>query len=114
MKVLVTRGAAFIGSHLADPLLATGHSVRALDSLNLQVQATTERLDYLDPSVELVAGDIRHCYADTKLAAELLGFRAQIPFARGMEDLLAWLEAQEARDDVDAAHAALVARGLTR
>jgi dTDP-L-rhamnose 4-epimerase len=60
------------------------------------------------------AGDIRHCYADTKLAEELLGFRAQIPFARGMQDLLAWLEAQEARDEVDAAHAALVARGLTR
>ena len=60
------------------------------------------------------AGDIRHCYADTTLAEQLLGFRAEIPFSRGMEDLLRWLEAQEARDQVDVAHAALVARGLAR
>src|SRR5262249_45371720 len=60
------------------------------------------------------AGDIRHCYADTRLAGELLGFRAEIPFERGMEDLLAWLEGQEASDTVDAAREALVARGLAR
>jgi dTDP-L-rhamnose 4-epimerase len=60
------------------------------------------------------AGDIRHCYADTSLAHELLGFRAEIPFERGMQDLLAWLETQEASDTVDEAREALVARGLTR
>jgi dTDP-L-rhamnose 4-epimerase len=59
------------------------------------------------------AGDVRHCYADTALAEQMLGFRAQIPMPRGIEDLLPWLEAQDARDQVDAAHAALVARGLT-
>lgn len=60
------------------------------------------------------AGDIRHCYADTQLANELLGFRAEIPFEAGMEELLAWLEGQEAADSVDAAREALVARGLAR
>ena len=60
------------------------------------------------------AGDIRHCYADTRLAEELLGFLAEIPFELGMEDLLAWLEGQEASDTVDAARDALVARGLAR
>jgi len=60
------------------------------------------------------AGDIRHCYGDTRLAEELLGFRAEIPFELGMEDLLAWLEGQEASDTVDAARDALVARGLAR
>jgi len=60
------------------------------------------------------AGDIRHCYADTRLAEELLGFRAEIPFEAGMEELLAWLEGQEAADSVDAAREALVARGLAR
>src|SRR5207302_5069481 len=60
------------------------------------------------------AGDIRHCYADTRLAEELLGFRAEIPFEVGMQDLLAWLETQEAADRVDAAREALVARGLAR
>jgi len=60
------------------------------------------------------AGDIRHCYADTRLGEEVLGFRAEIPFEHGMQDLLAWLEGQEAADSVDAAREALVARGLAR
>ena len=70
----------------------------------------------IEPEIvqEYRAGDIRHCYADTRLAAELLGFRAEIPFEAGMQDLLAWLEGQEADDSVDAAREALVARGLAR
>ncbi len=60
------------------------------------------------------AGDIRHCYADTNAAAELLGFRAEIPFEAGLQDLLGWLEGQEAQDSVDAAREALVVRGLAR
>jgi dTDP-L-rhamnose 4-epimerase len=35
--VLITGGAGFIGSHLADALLARGERVRALDSLIPQV-----------------------------------------------------------------------------
>jgi dTDP-L-rhamnose 4-epimerase len=60
------------------------------------------------------AGDIRHCYADTRLADGLLGFEAEIAFDAGMNDLLAWLETQEASDSVEAAREALVARGLAR
>jgi dTDP-L-rhamnose 4-epimerase len=60
------------------------------------------------------AGDIRHCFADTRLAEELLGFRSEIAFDDGMRDLLAWLEGQEAVDAVDSAREALVARGLAR
>ena len=60
------------------------------------------------------AGDIRHCFADTALAGELLGFRSEIAFEDGMRDLLAWLEGQEAVDAVDSAREALVARGLAR
>ncbi len=70
----------------------------------------------LEPEVveEYRAGDIRHCFADPSLAEELLGFRAEIAFERGMADLLEWLEGQEAADSVDAAREALVARGLAR
>jgi dTDP-L-rhamnose 4-epimerase len=70
----------------------------------------------IEPEIvnEYRAGDIRHCYADTQLANELLGFRAEIPFEAGMQELLAWLEGQEAADSVDAARAALAARGLAR
>jgi dTDP-L-rhamnose 4-epimerase len=57
--VLVTGGAGFIGSHLADELLAHGYRVRALDSLDPQVHAGGERPAYLSPDVELVRGDVR-------------------------------------------------------
>src|SRR5256886_3520631 len=59
MKVLITGGAGFIGSHLADRLLADAYEVRALDNLDPQVHAGGERPDYLDPEVELQAGDVR-------------------------------------------------------
>jgi dTDP-L-rhamnose 4-epimerase len=236
MRVLITGGAGFIGSHLADRRLADGYEVRALDNLEPQGYGDGERPDYLDEAVELQvgdardheavgralegvdavyhfaaavgvgqsmyeierytsinaigaavvleevakrcdaigklvvassmsiygegqyrnprtgetgiapglrpetqlvakqwelladdggplepqpeiveqyrAGDIRHCFADTRLAEEGLGFRSEIAFEEGMRDLLAWLEGQEAVDAVDAARGALVARGL--
>src|SRR5262249_15100427 len=59
MRVLVTGGAGFIGSHLADRLLAEGHEVRALDNLDRQVHPEGERPRYLDPAVELHVGDVR-------------------------------------------------------
>jgi dTDP-L-rhamnose 4-epimerase len=58
--ILITGGAGFIGSHLADALLARGHRVRALDNLSPQVHGTDgARPDYLDEEVELVRGDVR-------------------------------------------------------
>src|SRR5215210_6995971 len=59
MRVLITGGAGFIGSHLADRLLAEGHQVRALDSLDRQVHPEGERPDYLAADVELQVGDVR-------------------------------------------------------
>ncbi len=57
--VLVTGGAGFIGSHVADELLASGYRVRALDILAEQVHgAGVSRPDYLHADVELVVGDI--------------------------------------------------------
>jgi nucleoside-diphosphate-sugar epimerase len=38
----------------------------------------------------------------------------EISFERGMEHVLTWLEEREVADTVEAAHAALVARGLAR
>lgn len=59
-RVLITGGAGFIGSHLADQLLAAGCAVRALDNLDPQVHgADAGRPDYLDPEVELQVGDVR-------------------------------------------------------
>ena len=57
--VLVTGGAGFIGSHLADELLVRGHRVRAIDNLTPQVHAGGGRPDYLAADVELLVGDVR-------------------------------------------------------
>lgn len=59
-KVLITGGAGFIGSHLADELINKGYSVRALDNLSPQVHGeNAERPEYLNPQVELQIGDVR-------------------------------------------------------
>src|SRR5438128_5072494 len=58
--VLITGGAGFIGSHLADELLRRGYRVRALDNLLPQVHGPdAQRPDYLNREVELVVGDVR-------------------------------------------------------
>jgi dTDP-L-rhamnose 4-epimerase len=60
MRVLITGGAGFIGSHLADELLARGCTVRALDALIPQVHGSDRlRPAYLAPEVELIVGDVR-------------------------------------------------------
>ncbi len=66
--ILVTGGAGFIGSHLADALLERGHRVRVLDALVEQVHGGTEWPDYLADDVELIVGDVR----DRGLVAEAL------------------------------------------
>lgn len=66
-NVLITGGAGFIGSHLADELLARGYRVRALDNLTPQVHGEArERPTYLSPEVDLVVGDIRDASAVTR------------------------------------------------
>ncbi|HEV2324350.1 MAG TPA: NAD-dependent epimerase/dehydratase family protein [Terracidiphilus sp.] len=57
-QILITGGAGFVGSHLADGLLQAGHKVRILDDLTPQVHKTAPP-DYLSREVELVPGDIR-------------------------------------------------------
>lgn len=58
--ILITGGAGFIGSHLADDLLAEGYGVRVLDNLSEQVHGNNAaRPDYLDSEIELIVGDVR-------------------------------------------------------
>jgi dTDP-L-rhamnose 4-epimerase len=70
----------------------------------------------LEPEVSQTAraGDIRHCYADTSVAAELLGFVPEISFADGVDELIAWVSDQAADDMVDRARQELTSRGLAR
>ncbi len=57
-QILITGGAGFVGSHLADGLLRQGHRVRVVDDLTPQVHKDGPP-DYLSPQVELVVGDVR-------------------------------------------------------
>jgi dTDP-L-rhamnose 4-epimerase len=59
-RVLITGGAGFIGSHLADRLLLSGYEVRALDNLHEQVHGPAPaRPTYLNSAAELIVGDVR-------------------------------------------------------
>jgi dTDP-L-rhamnose 4-epimerase len=59
MKILVTGGAGFIGSHTCDRLLALGHDVTILDALTLPVHRDG-RPSYLSPEIDFYEGDVRN------------------------------------------------------
>ena len=59
MKILVTGGAGFIGSHTCDRLLSLGHDVVVLDALTLPVHRNG-RPAYLSPEVDFYQGDVRN------------------------------------------------------
>lgn len=60
-RVLITGGAGFVGSHLADELLERGYEVRALDNLSEQVHGPKlDRPGYLADGVDLMIGDVRN------------------------------------------------------
>ena len=66
MRILVTGGAGFIGSHVVDAYIAAGHQVAILDNFstgteaNLNPAAEAHRVDLRDqPSVDKVIGSFR-------------------------------------------------------
>jgi UDP-glucose 4-epimerase len=85
MKVLVTGGAGFIGSHLVDRLLKEGYEVRVLDDLssgkmeNLQSHIESGKVDF-------VKADIRDALAVKKSMQDIcivvhLAAQASVPFS---------------------------------
>ena len=65
MKILVTGGAGFIGSHIAEYLVQRGDDVTILDNLNT---GNKENLAKINDKINFVNGDIR----DYKLLEELV------------------------------------------
>src|SRR5487761_1379030 len=59
MKILVTGGAGFIGSHTCDRLLSLGHDVIVLDALTPPVHRNRQP-SYLSAGAEFYQGDVRN------------------------------------------------------
>jgi UDP-glucose 4-epimerase len=56
MKVFITGGAGFIGSHLCDALVADGHEVLVLDNLST---GSKNNISHLEGKIKVFQGDIR-------------------------------------------------------
>ena len=60
MKILVTGGAGFIGSHIVDRLISEGHEVSIIDNLstgrveNLNRKAKFYKMDIVSPRIEKI------------------------------------------------------------
>lgn len=67
MRVLVTGGAGFIGSHTVDALVSRGDEVTIIDNLSMPVHLKGKP-SYLNPKARFVEGDIR----DRELMTSLL------------------------------------------
>jgi UDP-glucose 4-epimerase len=88
VKIMVTGGAGFIGSHLADRFLAEGHEVRILDNF---MTGRRENIAHLagEPRCELVKGDLRNPdeIRDACRGIEVISHQAAIPSVpRSVED----------------------------
>ncbi len=77
-EILITGGAGFIGSHLADELIAYGYRVRVLDAMLEQVHGDVERPLYLHPAIDFMRGDVTDARV---VAAALRGVDAVYHFA---------------------------------
>lgn len=78
-RILITGGAGFIGSHVADSLLQENLQVRVLDNLAPQVHGPRPRRpDYLHAEVEFIQGDVRD---RSTVARALAGMNAVFHFA---------------------------------
>jgi UDP-glucose 4-epimerase len=66
MRVLVSGGAGFIGSHLCDTLLAHGHQVSILDNMST---GSAANISHVKDQIEIHQGDIRDASLVEKLMA---------------------------------------------
>jgi UDP-glucose 4-epimerase len=84
VKVLVTGGAGFIGSHVTDVFLDAGHQVWALDDLS------SGRRENLRPEVRLVVADVRSAEAarlvETERFEVMCHLAAQMDVRRSVTD----------------------------
>ncbi len=92
--------------------VGTGRNLSVLDIANILIK----RLNVdLEPEIvnKFREGDIRHCFADASKIETELGFRADVTFESGLDDLIEWAKVTDSDDQVEKATQELAAKGLT-
>lgn len=96
------RGIYNVGTGVHHPLLDLGAGIA--DRLGVPWRP--------EISHQFRSGDIRHCAADTTAIRRALGWRAEIPLADGIGDLVEWVRHQTPEDKLARAMSELKERGL--
>ena len=78
MRVCVTGGAGFIGSHLVDRLIALGHTVLVIDNL------TTGVRDFVNPKAAFIEIDVR----DANIESIFADFKPQVVFHEAAQTMV--------------------------
>ena len=78
MRVCVTGGAGFIGSHLVDRLIALGHTVLVIDNL------TTGVREFVNPKATFIEMDIR----DVNIESIFADFKPQVVFHEAAQTMV--------------------------
>lgn len=91
MKVVVTGGAGFIGSHIVDALVARGDDVTVVDSLDPEIYSSPP--GYLNPGAKYFLTDLRHFqpteqFNDTEAMVHLAALGGVARAARQRENVL--------------------------
>jgi dTDP-L-rhamnose 4-epimerase len=99
VRVLITGGAGFIGSHAADVLLAAGYQVRVLDNLAPQIHGLQrQRPSYLSTDAELIPGDITDSLAVERAlrgADLVLHLASSVGVGQSMYDIASYVRTNE-------------------
>lgn len=78
MRVCVTGGAGFIGSHLVDRLIALGHTVLVIDNL------TTGVREFINPKATFIETDVR----DANIESIFADFKPQVVFHEAAQTMV--------------------------
>lgn len=78
MRVCVTGGAGFIGSHLVDRLIALGHTVLVIDNL------TTGVREFVNPKAVFIEMDVR----DANIESIFADFKPQVVFHEAVQTMV--------------------------